>query len=64
MKGSGKKKKNLNLKLVLASLPASYFLVESVNDVIFFFGEATMLNIRSKVIEPSQATTFSTSFEA
>lgn len=42
-------------------LPASNTKIETTNDSIFFFGETSMLDVRTEIIQPSQSTTFSTS---
>lgn len=43
---------------------ASNGLVKRENDVVFFFSEATMLYVRTEVVEPAKAAAFAASFKA
>ena len=44
-------------------VPAANTYVEAADDIVFFFRESTMLDIRPQVIQPSQSATFSASLK-
>ena len=45
-------------------IPASNFVVESANDVVFFLSETAVLDVWPEIIEPSEAATLAATFEA
>ena len=57
-RGEGEKKKKRK------ELPASNTNIETTNDSVFFFRETSMLNIWTKIIQPSQPTAFPTSLKS